>query len=128
MADEPTNDTREGRYQVVGECAHVNVVGLGGVHSVQLIYKGAFVPEGVDPDRLKHLLRAGLVAPVEGEPLAPNAAIDQDPNTGAALTAPQGAAVDGDGTHPTLSDEQREAQRRATEDASGVEQRRAAAR
>ncbi len=136
MADDTTNETREdataesaaGRYQVIGECAHVNVVGIGGVHSVQLIYKGAFVPEGIDPERLKHLIRSELVAKVDGEPIAPNAAIDQDPNTGASLSAAKGETVGGDGTHPTLSDEQREAQRKAAEDNTAVEQKRAAAR
>jgi hypothetical protein len=119
------------RYQVVGECAHVNVVGIGGVASVQLIYKGAFVPEGIDAARLKHLVDSGLVAKVEGEPIAPNAAIEQDPNTGAPLKAtPAVGRPDsgGDGVHAELTDEQRQAQRKAAEDNDAVEQKRAAAR
>lgn len=70
------------RYQVVGECAHVVVTDLSGVSSMTLLYKGAFLPEGVDPDRLKHLLASRLVAEVVDEPIAPNAAIDQDPQVG----------------------------------------------
>ncbi len=116
------------RYQVVGECAHVNTVGLGGVQAVQLIYKGAPVPEGIDPERLKHLLRQGLVAKVDGEPIAPNAAIEQDPNTGDPLRPTQGEAAGGDGTHPTVSDDERQAQRKAAEDNDAAEQKRAAAR
>ncbi len=120
------------RYQVVGECAHVNVTGLGGVQAVQLMYKGAFLPEGVEPKRLQHLVDSGLVAKVEGEPIAPNAAVEQDPNSGESLAGTsspgQGNGSDGDGLNSGLSEEQRQAQRKAAEDAAALEEKRAAAR
>ncbi len=120
------------RYQVVGECAHVNIISLGGVQSVQLLYKGAFLPEGVEPKRLKHLVDSGLVAKVDGEPIAPNAAIEQDPNSGSTLAGTsspgQGDGSEGDGLNSGLSEEQRQAQRKASDEAAALEQKRAAAR
>ncbi len=83
------------RYQVVGECAHVTVTDHTGVNAVNLLYKGAFLPDGVDKDRLKHLLDTGLVAEVsEGEEIAPNAAVEQDPTVGIPPQPP--ARPDGD--------------------------------
>lgn len=70
------------RYQVVGECAHAVVTDHTGVSATTLLYKGAFLPDGIDEKRLKHLLDTGLVAKVDGEPIAPNAAVDQDPQVG----------------------------------------------
>ncbi len=63
-------------YQVVAECAHVTVDG-----GMRLIYKGAFVPDGCDPDRLRHLVDSGLVKEVgkaADADLAPNAAVVPD--------------------------------------------------
>ncbi len=120
------------QYQVVGECAHVNVTGIGGVQAVQLLYKGAFLPEGVDPARLKHLVDSGLVGKVDGEPIAPNAAIEQNPNTGESLVGTsshgQGDGSEGDGLNAGLSEEQRQAQRKAADEAAALEQKRAAAK
>lgn len=102
------------QYQVVGECAHVVVADVSGVSAMTLLYKGAPVPDGVDEKRLKHLIDSGLVAKVEGVPLAPNAAVQQDPTVGVPTSQPgAGDKTDsgsGDGLHPTLTDEQREAQ------------------
>ncbi len=72
------------RYQVVGECAHAVVTDVSGVSAMQLLYKGAFLPDNVDPDRLKHLLETGLAVEVEDEDdaIAPNAAVAQDGNVG----------------------------------------------
>ncbi|WP_045740875.1 hypothetical protein [Actinoplanes rectilineatus] len=69
-------------YQVVGECAHVEVQELGGTRSMQMLYKGAPVPAGVSADRLKHLLDNGLIAEMGATPIAPNAAVQQDPARG----------------------------------------------
>ena len=70
------------RYQVIAECAHV-VTSTTGVRSQVLLYKGAFLPEDVEPQRLKFLLDGGFVAE-EGEgAVAPNAAVVQDPRRGA---------------------------------------------
>lgn len=69
-------------YQVVAECAHVTVTEAGGIPAMKLLYKGAPVPDGVDPKRLKHLLDNHLIAAVDGVPLAPNASVDQDPARG----------------------------------------------
>lgn len=63
------------RYQVVGECAHVVVTDVSGVSSMTLLYKGAPIPDDIDPARLTHLLDAGLVVEVAGEPIAPNAPV-----------------------------------------------------
>lgn len=70
------------RYQVVGECAHVVLPDASGVSSMQLLYKGAPVPEDAEPERLKHLIDSGLVAEVDETPIAPNAAVAQDGNVG----------------------------------------------
>lgn len=69
-------------YQVVAEmAAHVEVQELGGA-SLQTFYKGAVLPDGVPAARIKDLLDKGVIA-VEGEvPLAPNAAVEQDPARG----------------------------------------------
>ncbi len=120
------------KYQVIGECAHVRVVGIGGVQAVQLFYKGAFLPDGVDEARLKHLVDSKLVAKVDGEPIAPNAAIEQDPNSGKSYEEAFGDATTsgdaGDGTHPVVTEEQRQEQRAATEENTETERKRAAAR
>ncbi len=70
------------KYQVVGECAHIVATDHSGVSATVLLYKGAPVPDGVDPDRLKHLLSVGLIAEVGDVPVAPNASVDQDPAVG----------------------------------------------
>ena len=106
------------RYQVVGECAHVVVTDISGVSAVNLLYKGAFLPDGVDEARLKHLLDTGLVAKVDGEPIAPNAAVDQDPNVGIPPLQPaeggEGGASDND-SPPEPTAEEQEAERRQAE-------------
>jgi hypothetical protein len=58
------------KYKVVAEAAHVKVDG-----GLRLAYKGAPVPDGQDPERLKHLLSTGLIAAVDDADLAPNAAV-----------------------------------------------------
>ncbi|MET0416051.1 MAG: hypothetical protein ABW022_08525 [Actinoplanes sp.] len=70
------------RYQVVAECAHVAVVDHSGVKSTHLLYKGAFLPEEVDSERLKFLIDGGFVAKEDGTPIAPNASVEQDPARG----------------------------------------------
>ncbi len=116
------------RYQVVGECAHVVVTDHSGVAAVNLLYKGAFLPDGVDEARLRHLLASNLVAKVEGEPIAPNAAVDQDPTVG----IPSGAPVDnqaanvgesGDSSEPTLTAEQQAARMQLPSDGSAPDGR-----
>jgi len=85
----------EKRYQVIGECAHVVVTDHSGVSAVNLLYKGAFLPNGVDTDRLQHLLTTGLVAEVgEGEEIAPNASVVQDPTVGIPPQQPTGPSDD----------------------------------
>ncbi len=70
------------RYQVVGECAHVVVTDVSGVSAVNLLYKGAYLPDGVDEKRLQHLIDSKLVAE-EGEvPVAPNASVPRDASVG----------------------------------------------
>ncbi len=69
-------------YQVVAECAHVPVTDLSGVRATHLLYKGAFLPEGVDEDRLKFLIDGGFVAKAGDTPIAPNASVEQDPARG----------------------------------------------
>lgn len=85
-------------YQVVAEAAHVkNAQGL------KLIYKGAFVPDDCDPDRLKHLVDTGMVKEVgsaDDTALAPNAAIvpEENATTGGQRLGPDGSVkprVDG---------------------------------
>ncbi len=70
------------RYQVISECAHVEVVDHSGVKATHLLYKGAFLPDDVDPARLEFLVDGGFVAPEGKVALAPNAAVEQDPRTG----------------------------------------------
>ncbi len=60
-------------YRVVAEAAHVSTDG-----GLKLIYKGAPVPADQNPDRLKHLLDTGLIAPVGEAEVAPNAAVVPD--------------------------------------------------
>jgi hypothetical protein len=86
---------RQRRYQVVGECAHVEVVDISGVSAINLLYKGAFLPDGVDEARLRHLLDVGLVAEVGEVPIAPNASIEQDPTVG--IPTPTAGDADADG-------------------------------
>ncbi|MEU7978241.1 hypothetical protein AB0B63_06885 [Micromonospora sp. NPDC049081] len=68
-------------YQVIAECAHV-VTSTTGVRSQVLLYKGAFLPDDVEPERLKFLLDGGFVAAEGDTPVAPNAAVEQDPRRG----------------------------------------------
>lgn len=70
------------RYQVIAECAHVPVTDHSGVTATHLLYKGAFVPEGIAPERLKFLVDGGFVAETGTEPIAPNAAVPQDATVG----------------------------------------------
>ncbi len=107
------------KYQIVGECAHVVVTDHTGVSAVNLLYKGAFLPDGVDKDRLQHLLDTGLVAEVkDGEEIAPNAAVAQDPAVGIPpLTAPADDTGDKGSGVPELTAEQQAA--RATLPADG---------
>ncbi|BAL87308.1 hypothetical protein AMIS_20880 [Actinoplanes missouriensis 431] len=70
------------RYQVIAECAHVPVTDHSGVTATHLLYKGAFLPDGVDPKRLEFLLEGGFVAEPGEEPIAPNASVPQDPARG----------------------------------------------
>ncbi len=117
------------RYQVIGECAHVVIQDVSGVSAMTLLYKGAFVPDGVDEARLKHLVDSHLVAKVEDVPLAPNAAVGQDPTVGIPTSNPDGGGSEsegpgGDGLHPVLTEEQRQRQREAAE----AEQKQADAR
>ncbi len=86
------------KYQIVGECAHVVVTDHTGVSAVNLLYKGAFLPDNVDKDRLQHLLDTGLVAKVsEQDAIAPNAAVEQDPNVGIPPQQPAESKSDDDG-------------------------------
>lgn len=70
------------RYQVIAECAHVPVTDHSGVKATHLLYKGAFLPDGVDPKRLKFLVDGGFVEDTSSAPIAPNASVDQDPARG----------------------------------------------
>ena len=65
-------------YQVIAECAHVQVTDHSGVLATHLLYKGAYLPEEVAPERLKFLIDGGFVAKVGQNPIAPNAAVEQD--------------------------------------------------
>ncbi|MET8278270.1 hypothetical protein [Micromonospora sp. NPDC005174] len=75
------------RYQVVAECAHVTT-STTGVRSQVLLYKGAFLPDDVEPERLTFLLDGGFVAEEGDTPVAPNAAVEQDPRSGADSVTP----------------------------------------
>ncbi|MEU4558536.1 hypothetical protein AB0F72_09100 [Actinoplanes sp. NPDC023936] len=70
------------QYQVIAECAHVPVTDHSGVKATHLLYKGAFLPDGVDAERLKFLIDGGFVADTDEAPIAPNAAVEQDPARG----------------------------------------------
>ncbi len=70
------------RYQVVGECAHVEINDISGLKTVGLLYRGAFLPDGVSDERVQHLIGSGLVAEVGDTPIAPNASEPQDPAVG----------------------------------------------
>ncbi len=117
------------RYQVVGECAHVVIPDHTGVKAMTLLYKGAYVPEGVDPERLQHLVDAGLVAEEPEVPVAPNAAAVQDGRVGIPPVgdAAKAGAPDGDGLHPVVTEEQRQAQRAKTDDDAEAERKQAEA-
>ncbi len=114
------------RYQVVGECAHVVVTDISGMSAMNLLYKGAPIPEGAEPKRLKHLIDSGLVAEEGTVPLAPNAAVEQDPAVG----IPTGVEADkADGVHPAApTEEQLAAQREQAAANTEAEQKQAAAR
>ncbi len=87
-------------YQVVAECAHVTTSG-----GLRLLYKGAFVPDDCDRDRLQHLVDAGLVKEVKSAddtPLAPNAAIVPD----------EFAATSGGSAQPDTSEDDETAKQR----------------
>ena len=75
------------RYQVIAECAHVTT-STTGVRSQVLLYKGAFLPEDVEADRLKFLLDGGFVAEEGKLAVAPNAAVEQDPRRGVDSVTP----------------------------------------
>ncbi len=75
------------RYQVVAECAHVTT-STTGVRSQVLLYKGAFLPDDVDADRLAFLLDGGFVAEEGKVAVAPNAAVVQDPRLGVDSVTP----------------------------------------
>lgn len=95
-------------YKVVAECAHVVVDG-----GIRLIYKGAPVPDGQTPERLKHLLDSKLIAPTGEVPVAPNSAV-----------VPEGfATTGGERVRP-----EQPATQASPSDASEVDQRRAAAK
>jgi hypothetical protein len=118
------------RYQVTGECAHVVVTDHTGVSAVNLLYKGAFLPDGVDEKRLKHLLDTGLVGKVDGEPLAPNAAISAQ---AAGLDTGNSDSGKGDGSTdtvhpPVLTPEQEEAQRKVLTESAETQRKRDAAK
>ncbi len=116
------------RYQVVGELAHVVMTDHTGVSAMTLLYKGAFLPDNVDPDRLNHLLSVGLVAEVGDVPIAPNAAVPQDGRVGIPPLTGDVPTPEADGMHPVVTEEQRQSQREAVEADPDVEARRAAAR
>ncbi len=108
------------RYQVIGECAHVVVTDVSGVSAMNLLYKGAFLPDGVDEARLRHLLGSGLVAEAGEVPIAPNAAVDQDPTVGIPPVesgSPTGTGEGGD-VVPELTAEQRAAKAKLPADGS----------
>ncbi len=113
------------KYQVVGECCHVVVADHTGVSATTLLYKGAFLPDGVDQDRLQHLLATGLVAEVgEGEEIAPNAAVDQDPAVGIPpLTPPADDTGDKGSGVPELTAEQQAARAKLPADGSAPDGR-----
>lgn len=75
------------RYQVIAECAHVVTVTTG-VRSQVLLYKGAFLPDDVDQDRLDFLLGGKFIAEEGAVPVAPNAAVVQDPRLGVDSVTP----------------------------------------
>lgn len=71
-----------GQYQVIAECCHVMVTDHTGVVATHLLYKGAFIPDGVPADKLKSLIDRGFVAKAGDTPIAPNASVEQDPTRG----------------------------------------------
>ncbi len=111
------------RYQVVGECAHVVVTDPSGVSAMNLLYKGAFLPDGVDEVRLKHLLDSRLVAKVGEVALAPNAAVAQDGNVGIPPMAPEAPDEGNAGAGDGLTDEQRAAKAKLPADGSAPDGR-----
>lgn len=56
-------------YQVVGQCAHVTVLGVDGGKQIQLLYKGSILPSSATEQQIKHLLSLNLIAAVGGEPV-----------------------------------------------------------
>lgn len=75
------------RFQVIAECAHVTTTTTG-VRSQVLLYKGAFLPDDVDQDRLDFLLDGGFIAEEGKVAVAPNAAVAQDPRLGVDSVTP----------------------------------------
>ncbi len=83
-------------YQVVAEAAHVTTEG-----GLRLIYKGSFVPDDCAPERVKHLLDAGLIKEVgkaADAELAPNAAVvpEEFATTGGDRVEPESGAAETD--------------------------------
>jgi hypothetical protein len=123
----------EKRYQVVGECAHIVATDVSGVQAVILLYRGAFLPDGVEEKRLQHLIDSGLVAEVGDTPIAPNSSEPQDPAVGIraahkALGGNTGEEPDGDGLHPAVTDEQHAGQQAKADEEAAAEAERAEAR
>ncbi len=114
------------QFQVTAECAHVTTA-RDGVRTQVLMYKGAFLPEGVDAEQLKFLVDGGLVSKVGDVPLAPNASVEQDPRTGADSVTPERLQGKSDADIAAARAEEAEAAQQSKADAE-VEERRAAAR
>lgn len=71
------------QYQVASEMvSHVEVHELGGGKSVHAFYQGAVLPEGVPDSRIQDLLAKGSIVELGTQPIAPNAAVQQDPARG----------------------------------------------
>ncbi len=51
------------QYVVVGQVATINVRSAMGIEQ-QMLYQGAILPPGCDPEKIKHLISVGLVAEV----------------------------------------------------------------
>ncbi len=66
------------KYQVIAPCiTHIPVPGVGGT-SLDTLYQGAILPDGVPQDRIKHLLDTGLIVEV-GADAQPVGVGTQDP-------------------------------------------------
>jgi hypothetical protein len=113
-------------YQVIAECAHATVNDPLYGRTMQLLLKGALIPDGTP--ELPHLLAVGMVAPVHGETGGLNA--DGVPSAALGVQVPAGVTS----TPVEVTDEQRQAAEQARADAeqatadAEVEARRAAAR